>query len=397
VLLVGVLLAVAAYGYKFVDLRVYRDGGLVWLHGRSIYEANFPAPFGDGHLPFTYPPFAAIAFVALGVLPFGVSLAAITLISMLSLAATLWVVLRRLDVGSVHARQAAALGSLAAFGLEPVRTTLLFGQINLVLMGVVALDLLLPRTRWPRGLLVGLAAAVKLTPAVFVLFFVVRRDWRAVAASIAGFGAAVLLAMFLAPHDSRIYWTSLVFQSNRIGQPSFAANESLYGILARLTSSAEVHGVMWPALCAVAVGIGALAAYRARRAGDDAIAMLALAATGLIVSPISWSHHWVWSAPAAAMVIVGVARGGLPRTWRGWLAAACGVAALLVFGIGGQQFLEQPQTVVVVHWNWWRQVVGNSYLWTALVFLVYAAFIRRQDRGDVSPHDQSAERVASLP
>jgi alpha-1,2-mannosyltransferase len=369
----------------------------VWLHGRSIYESNFPAPYGDGHLPFTYPPFAAIAFVALGVLPFIVSLAAITLISMLALAATIWVVLRQLKVGRLAARQAAALGSLAAFGLEPVRTTLLFGQINLVLMGLVALDLLLPHTRWPRGLLVGLAAAVKLTPGVFVIFFIVKRDWRAVVGSAAGFLGAVLLAMFLAPHDSRVYWTSLVFQSNRIGQPSFAANESLYGILARLTSSAEVHGVMWPALCLVVVAVGAFATYRARRAGDDVIAMLALAATGLIVSPISWSHHWVWSAPAAAVLIVGLVRSGLPKAPRDWILPAAGIAGLLVFGIGCQQFLEQPQTIVIVHWNWWRQVVGNSYLWAAVSFLIYAAFVRYRSRDDVSARDPAADRVASLP
>lgn len=397
VLLIGVLLAVAAYGYKFVDLRVYRDGGLVWLHGRSIYEANFPAPYGDGRLPFTYPPFAAIAFVAIGVLPFGLALAAITLVSMLSLAATLWVVLRRLEVGPVRARQAAALGSLVAFGLEPVRTTILFGQINLVLMGMVALDLLLPRTRWPRGLLVGLAAAVKLTPAMFVLFFIVRRDWRSLAWSAVGFGAAVLLALGLAPTDSRLYWTSLVFQSTRIGQPSFAANESLYGILARLTSSAEVHGVLWPMLCSAVLAVGLYATYRARRAGEDVVAILALAATGLVVSPISWSHHWVWTAPAAATVIVGLTRAGIPREWRGWLAAACGVGGLLVFGIGCQQFLEQPQAVVIIHWNWWRQVVGNSYLWAALLFLAYAAFVRRPGSADVSPRDRTEDRVVSLP
>ena len=114
--------------------------------------------------------------------------------------------------------------------LEPVRTTLAYGQINIVLMALVALDGLTEEPRWPRGALVGLAAAVKLTPAAFVLFFLLRRDYRAAAVAGVSFAAATVAGFALAGHDSVRYWTAAVFQTGRIGGPATAANQCVQAV-----------------------------------------------------------------------------------------------------------------------------------------------------------------------
>ena len=121
----------------------------------------------------------------------------------------------------------------AALLLEPVRNTLAYGQINIVLMALVALDCLTEAPRWPRGALIGLAAAVKLTPAAFVLFFLLRRDYRAAAAAGVSFAAATAAGFVLAGHDSVRYWTAAVFQTGRIGNPATPANQCLQAVLAR--------------------------------------------------------------------------------------------------------------------------------------------------------------------
>ena len=130
-------------------------------------------------MPFTYPPLAAILFVGLDVLPLTVAEVVMNLASVAGLTATALVVSWRLFGWNQRALLTGLVVSAGAMVFEPVRSTIGFGQVNLILMGLVALDCLLPKTRWPRGLLLGLAIAIKLTPAVFVLFFLVIAATRA--------------------------------------------------------------------------------------------------------------------------------------------------------------------------------------------------------------------------
>ena len=254
----------AAFGPYRIDLDVYRIGSQVWLHGGDLYGA-LPATSSGLRLPFSYPPIAAVLLSPLSLLPMAAATTALTLVS-IGLAA---VVLRMFLRSAAGARagswwMVAWLLPLALF-LEPVRNTLSYGQVNLVLMALVSADCLAAETRWPRGALVGVAAAIKLTPAAFVLFFLLRRDYRAALTMTVSFGVSTAVGFLLARGDSVRYWTSVVFQSGRPGNPDYAANQSIQGMLARagVNPHSPAGVAAWLALSAVVV---ALACRGMRRA-----------------------------------------------------------------------------------------------------------------------------------
>jgi alpha-1,2-mannosyltransferase len=334
-----------APGRLHIDLDVYRLGARTWLSGGDLYGRLPPTSIGN-HLPFTYPPVAAVLFVAFTPMPFPVACVALTVLSVAALA----LVLRLVGV-----RVAVVLP--AALLLEPVRSTLDFGQVNLLLMALVALDCLTPRPRWPRGVLVGLAAAIKLTPAAFVLFFLLRGDRRAAATALGSFAAVTAIGFALNPAGSVKYWTSTVFNPERIGKASFESNQSINGVLARLGVE---RGASWLVLAAVVVAIGAVAV---RRATDPVEALALNAFVVLLCSPVSWSHHWVWIVPFLLTARPALAAGGTllfllsPHVW--WAA-------------------EDGAT-------WLTVTVGNAYVWFAIAVLVWRSADRqlRRPRVDV--------------
>ncbi len=327
------------------DLKVYRSGGAAWLHGVALYTEAFPS-----WLPFTYPPVAAVLFSLPAMVPYLVAAAVLTVAGLVALSTTT----------ALAAPGRVALPVLAvacAFAVEPVRTTLLFGQVNLVLMGLVAADCLLPRTRYPRGLLIGIAAAVKLTPAVFVLFFLARGRPQPAVTAVVAFAGVTGLGMLLAPSDSVRYWHTTIFDPDRIGGAGFVTNQSLRGALHRLGLAPGVEQAAWLVL---AVAVVALAWTGARRTADPVVALLVVAAAGLLVSPVSWSHHWVWIVPALA---VGVVR-RVPAV----------VPVAVVFAVGHRSLPHGHDRELT--WAWWQHVVGDSYLLVAVAFLVWAAVAR---------------------
>ena len=219
--------------------------------------------------------------------------------------------------------------------LEPVRTTLAYGQINVVLMALVALDGLTEEPRWPRGALVGLAAAVKLTPAAFVLFFLLRRDYRAAAVAGVSFAAATVAGFALAGHDSVRYWTAAVFQTGRIGGPATAANQCVQAVLARAGLDPHTAGGLaaWLALSALVVIVAGRGMRRALAASQECWALSLNAFAVLLISPISWSHHWVWSAPALLTLAY------LGRRHHHRLAVAAAACGLVLFTAAPQWWL----------------------------------------------------------
>lgn len=336
-----------------LDLKVYRTGGAAWLHGISLYSEGFAELVPDFALPFTYPPFAAVLFTGVAVLPFALAEVVMNAISVAGLAATLVVVTGRLY--GWNGRSVRIGLGLTTIGmlLEPVRATIGFGQVNLLLMGLVTLDCLIPRTRWPRGLLLGLAAAIKLTPAVFVLYFLVRRQYRAAAITVASFAGFSLVAFALIPADSTTYWFSVLFDPGRIGGATYAFNQCFQAVLERITPG---HPSLWLALVAITLVPTVLAARRARASGDDVTAVLVIAAFGLLTSPVSWSHHWVWVAPT----LIALAHK------RKWYVAA---AVLAVFAIGPHQFLPPEGR----SWNLPEHLLGSAYVITAVATILLTA------------------------
>ncbi|NIH78342.1 glycosyltransferase 87 family protein [Amycolatopsis viridis] len=284
VVLVGIVLAWKRL--DGLDLDVYRLGAQAFFEHGDPYGLLPPTRNG-ALLPFTYPPFAAIVFAPLLVIPPDVALAAITVVSVVALGAVVALCFARYDRRlHVSGGLALAVQAVALFS-EPVRATLGFGQVNLVLMLLVAVDALGPVRH--RGFGVGIAAAVKLTPAAFVLFFLLRKDFRAAARAVGVFAGCALLAWVCAPRASVTYWTQLVFQGDRVGDPGYAGNQSLHGTLARLGAPA------WVWLIAVAVTL--VVTVLVMRRADPVVALLACAVGALLASPVSWTHHWVWAVP----------------------------------------------------------------------------------------------------
>ena len=317
-------------GYR-LDLDVYRIGSLVWQRGGGLYGV-LPRTVNHQDLPFTYPPLSAIVFAPLSRMPFWLASAGISVLTALSVLVVLVLALRRLGL---H-RRWFVVGALfpVALWLEPVRETLAFGQINALLMALVAIDCLLVRRGphlgrgLPSGVLVGIAAALKLTPAAFVLWFLVRRDWRSAIRSAVSFAVVTGLAFLLDPHDSARYWTSTMFDTGRIGDAASVDNQSITGLLARFGLTGAGREVLWLALAAGVVALAVLGMRRALAAGQPVLALSVNALAVLLCSPISWSHHWVWAVPLVlSLGVLGWRSRSVP------LLAASAVAVVVFAGL----------------------------------------------------------------
>lgn len=310
-----------------IDLRVYRMGGRVALHGGSLYGLRYAG------LPFTYPPFAAGPFAGFAALPWVPAAALITVASVVALPALLYLALRLepvrswLDRGSA-VRLALAAGAVAVW-LEPVRSALGYGQIDLFLAAAVLYDLALPATARRKGVAIGLAAGIKLTPVIFLLYLLATRRWRAAATAAGVLAATVATGWIVLPSASARYWDGMFLSPRHISPIQDPQNESLLGALARTLHTAHVQHVWLPVALAVAAA-GLTLAARAQRRGNEAAGFSLCAVTGLLVSPISWTHHWVVAVPALLIAAVTVGRGwaGMGYTRRTLsLAALAGLAA----------------------------------------------------------------------
>ena len=376
-----------------IDADVYRMGGQAWLQGRSLYAdgAVFATQVGLD-LPFTYPPLAAIAFSPLALVSLPVASVAITATTWVLLMVSIWIVLTRLGVAEDwpaggepawlrRCRLAAGIVALSVTWFEPIRANFSFGQVNVILMTLVIADCVPRRTRWPRGLLVGLAIALKLTPAVFLLYFVLRRDHRAVLTAVASFVAATALGFLLAWADSREYWTHTVRNTDRIGSASLNTNQNAAGALARLGLGESTHFVVWTAACLATLALTVWAVRRVLAAGEPTLALICVALFGLVVSPVSWSHHWVWALPT---VLVTAALAGQRRSVALAVVSAAGVALMVWPPIA---LLPEHQEADAA---WWRQLFGMSYVWWALAVITVAGLAMRSRATSPRPSRGSA-------
>ena len=340
------------------DLDVYRHGGQAWLYGRPLYDTAA----WTGMAMFTYPPFAAVLFSPLAAASLETDGALLTLMSISFVGVVITVTLRAQGYRPhVWGLMAIMSGALL---LQPVRATLGMGQINLLLLAAVVADVLLVSVPWPRGLLVGVAAAVKLTPLVAVLFFVLRGDRRGVVVALVSFAAATALGALLAPRDSLRYWTWAVFEADRVDKPISAPNQNLRAVVARLGLTGPVGVAVWVMAAVVVVGLVTVAAHRVLRASQPGLALVLVGVAGLLVSPMSWSHHWVWCVPA---LLVLADLGRVHRVPR-WLA----LIGLVLFLISPHALLPH-RGAAGEHWVLWQQVVGAGYVLWAVLLLSAAA------------------------
>ncbi|WP_128378148.1 glycosyltransferase 87 family protein [Streptomyces cavernae] len=349
------------------DLRVYYGTVDAWVHhGGGIYDYRVPGTtYG-----FTYPPFAAVLMLPMALVGLHTAIAVALLLNIAAALAVVAVLagplLRR--YGWFGLCVAACLLAL----LEPVRDTFSFGQVNLLLLALVLADARLlstGRDRWA-GVGIGLAAAVKLTPVLFIgLLLLARRPRAAVTATAVAAGATGLAAL-VAPDASRFYWTEALWDTGRIGRLAYVSNQSLQGVLARLAEPAQPSRAVWALAVLVVLGVWAWRVSRAA-AADDLMAAFALTgATACLISPITWVHHLVWLLPSLAVLV----DTGIREGRRGLLRGTAAVYVVLC-----SSFV----------WLWFDDSSGvdgflgsNTYVWITLGLLV-ALPVRKAPEGGV--------------
>lgn len=284
-----------------VDLDVYRLAGRVLLDGGNFYQ--LPGP-----LPFLYPPFAALLAVPLAVLP-----AALVQISW-TIAGALMIVALLHRWGQTGWRL--SLWSTAVvFAVVPVSQTLAFGQLGIVLVALVALDLapgprvLRGRRLLPEGVLTGVAAVLKLTPMIFVLYLLAVRRWRAALTATITAGALTVLAAIILPRQSLDFWGRLARGDTGLGHSLiYYTNQSVYADFVRVFTLAPTGVVLGLLASAAVVALGVWAAAVWHRAGEVRFAVVLCGVASLLASPVSWLHHFVWVVPLAFSLVELVAR-----------------------------------------------------------------------------------------
>jgi alpha-1,2-mannosyltransferase len=315
----------------FVDIRVYRMGGAAVLHGEDLYRLRL------GALPFTYPPFAAVLLTALAAVPFGAAVVLLTGANAAALPVTLYLALRLSRSGEPgppgggSAPVVALAAGAAVIWLDPARAALGYGQVDILLAAAVLYDLALPGTsRW-KGAAIGLAAGIKLTPAIFVAYLLLTRRYRAAATAAAVFAATVAAGFAVIPASSAWYWAGEFANPGHVSPVQDPENQSLLGVLSRTLHTVNVLPLWLPLAAAVTVTGLALAAAAGRRS-DDALGFSLCAVTGLLVSPISWTHHWVIAIPALLVAGTAVYRAGRAGKAAASRLGTAGIAAVAVIG-----------------------------------------------------------------
>jgi alpha-1,2-mannosyltransferase len=357
-------------GTWMIDLQVYRAGGDALLHGRNLYLAHPDGSF----LQFTYPPFAAIVFGALAVLPNLVAQLAITALSAAALLIVAILAVQTLKPAWPRRLvwTVALAISAAAPLLEPVRDTLWFGQVNLVLMALVMVDIIGRRDAKHGGVLVGVATAIKLTPAIFILYLLATRRVRAALTAAVTASALTVVAFALAPAASWRYWTNVIFDDRRVGDVRFVWDQSLRGAITRAFGSGTGTELLWLIVAALVLAAGLAVAVRVRSGGDELLGLGIAAVTGLLVSPISWDHHWVWALPVAVSLWWRQAQRGtrsglaLSAAW----TATFGAVSLWWWARPGPRDLRMG----------WTGVLADSYVLLGVALVAWAGWDNTRSR-----------------
>jgi alpha-1,2-mannosyltransferase len=289
--------------HNFFDLRIYREAMRWWDSGHHLYDYSRPDAT-QGHLEFTYPPFAAYLLRPLAWLSWGQSVAIYSIVALASFAVVVVLLSRSLSERLGEPWWFVfGLVFVLSTGLEPIREAFTFGQINFVLWALIVVDLLVLGVRGSRfaGVGIGLASAIKLVPAVFILYLLVRRQWRAAGVAVATAALATAVAWLAAPHDSWVFWGQKVRGSDGIGQVQYTFNQSIMGVLARLSNPPNT--LLWLVLALPLLGYGLWRAGRAAAAGDEVSGLTLTGLAGSLASPVTWVHHIVWFIPALVVLV----------------------------------------------------------------------------------------------
>lgn len=370
-LLVALALYMAAYLRwpslaSQVDLLVYRFGAVRVWDGQDLYSVGMT---GDSHtMLFDYTPFAALCFLPL----IGLSQPVILTLGLVVNVACVGYIVRRLLRAAGVTTEAGLWGLTAllmapVIWLEPVRLSLQLGQINLLMMVIVVADVLSqPSRRWT-GVGVGIAAAIKLTPALFIVFLLATGRRREAVIAGLTFISTIAVGFVLLPADSREFWLRGRFHDVRRISSDPLANTSLAGLLARLHWATRWETAISAVFAIFAIAIAVVVWRRGHLLLGVAIAGMASAAA----SPFSWSHHWVWFAPL--LVHVGVL--GYVHRSRVALVAMWMLAA--VFGgwfVASRSSPPQAGLMSLRHPGTWDQLLPAAYLFALCIVLICSVY-----------------------
>ncbi|MFM9034260.1 MAG: mannosyltransferase [Mycobacterium sp.] len=363
-------------GANFVDLHVYLGGAAALDDPGTLYSYVYADQTPDFPLPFTYPPFAALVFYPLSKLPFAVVALGWQLGIIAALYAVVRVSQRLLGMPAGAGRPTAMLWTAVTIWTEPLRSTFDYGQINVFL--VLAVLWAAYSTRWwVSGLLVGVAAGIKLTPAIAGVYLAGMRRWSAAGFALLVFAATVALSYAVIGQQARYYFTDLLGDASRVGPIGTSFNQSWRGGVSRVLGYDAGYGPV--VLAGIAVtGVLAVLAWRALAAaaagGRDRLgSLLVVEFFGLLMSPISWTHHWIWVVPLMIWLFDG--------PWRdrpGARELGCGWLVLTGVGVPWLLSFAQP-TIWQVGRPWYLAWAGLVYIIATLLTLGWIAATGREE------------------
>lgn len=397
------------------DVYVYWYALNNWFSGNSLYD--WYALPDNKMYPFTYPPFGAWALSPLTW--FDYEIAAPLMIMAIALQTAVIVVLVGRSLGCSWG-SAFAIAPWAAIlvqqCLEPFNQSVGFAQVNTAMMALVMIDVAAPDSWKGRGVASGLAAAIKLTPAIAVLIFLLRRQWRSAITMVATSLTVTLLSWIISPSESARFFFDAMWDPQRAGDAYYAGNQNLKGFVARALPE-NAWSITWAIAVVLAlvaavwlclrIQAAATSVVTSRSASDDvasgllntaapaapagdatetaasdAVAAPSAVATspaspalpenlatlltaavimtlGLLVSPITWSHHWVWGlASVVALIAVALRLKSAPL-------AALALAQGALFIMAPHWWFPYGQ-VNELHWSVVKQLVGSSYTLAAI-------------------------------
>lgn len=371
VVAIGLVVGFALIYHPF-DFNVYVWGGNSVTEGLRLYLAQ------DGAVWFTYPPFAAILFIPISDMPAVLSRLAWELASMAGLAYAGYITLKL--AGYRTTRTATTATFVIGMTLEPMYHTLFLGQVNLILLALILWDMWRVVRGKPAGAGIGLAAAIKLTPLIFIpLLLLARRKRDALIATVT-FIACVLVGYVVAPGDSGLYWHHALEDTSRVGG-YYISNQSPYGMAVRIAGDARLVG-HWFIVVPLVLGLIGLAAGVALARHDDWLGAIAVTGTtGLLFSPVSWTHHWVWILPGLAVLVRG------SRS-----ARITAVFTYLLFAIAPMWFTPWHGGPSESGWHGLLTIVANCFTLAGAAFLGYMcwrAYVLVRHRTD--PPEPAAE------
>ena len=360
------------------DLAVYRSGALAVLHGSALYSMKTPQG-----LPFTYPPVSALLAAPLTLVPLRVAELAWTLMVYVPVAVAIWFGFRDLlqRAGPYRLALFAALIGCCTF-LVPVEQVMSFGQVDLFLVAVCLLDCCASRPRWPRGVLIGLAAAVKLEPAVFVVYLLITGRRKAAAVAAASFAALSAAAWVVAPRDSLTYWGRAIFDTGRLGGNAAAGNQSLRGMLLRSFVPGHLVSMTWLIMAVIVAAAGFAAARACWQYGDDRAGVAITGLLAALLSPVGWIHHLCWVVVAIGVIV------GSGRDWRRVAVAAA------AFGLYLFRLPTWAQASGALQPEFVRRLLEDSFGLAALclIGLIFAYSRQRYQR-----HDDQTAMAGAVP